>query len=252
MAELAEITDQNFEAEVLNSDTPVIMFTAIEEKGDVMAAIERGATDYVLKDTGVIELLRRVKHHLEDRPTRTAAPPASAQQRPRPDLSRLKVQTIRLDSDTAQARKHAEAASNPGVSLDKRRALVAHADNGKRQELSEIASRIGLTVAEVGTAREAIEAIENQRPRLLILGSSFADMTGLDLLKSVNSQIKAGGMAVVMTAVNRSRESQRRARYYGVQEYVLEPWEAAQLDMTLRTALARTRTRPSAATQAAA
>ena len=105
------------------SDTPVIMFTAIEEKGDVIAAIQRGATDYVLKDTGVMELLRRVKHHLEDRPTGTAESRAAAPRRPEPDLSSLKVQTIQLDSDKAQTRKPAKTASVPGVSLVKRSAL---------------------------------------------------------------------------------------------------------------------------------
>lgn len=45
------------------SNTPVIMFTGEAQKGTVLECLDRGATDYVLKGTGIDELVNRVKKH---------------------------------------------------------------------------------------------------------------------------------------------------------------------------------------------
>jgi DNA-binding response OmpR family regulator len=46
------------------SSVPVIMFSGVDERADVLLAIQRGANDYVLKDSGFRELLGRVSKHL--------------------------------------------------------------------------------------------------------------------------------------------------------------------------------------------
>ncbi len=43
--------------------TPVIMFTAQAKHGTVMECLNSGAVDYVLKGTGISELIARVKKH---------------------------------------------------------------------------------------------------------------------------------------------------------------------------------------------
>jgi len=43
---------------------PLIMFTAAADLDDVQKAISEGATDFVLKDTGLDELVRRITEHL--------------------------------------------------------------------------------------------------------------------------------------------------------------------------------------------
>ena len=45
------------------SDLPVIMYTAEAYEHTVKGCIEAGATDYVLKDTGIEELVSRVRKH---------------------------------------------------------------------------------------------------------------------------------------------------------------------------------------------
>jgi CheY-like chemotaxis protein len=49
------------------SDIPIIMFSGVNEHDDVVLAIRRGASDYVLKDTGFRELLNRVSMHVRKR-----------------------------------------------------------------------------------------------------------------------------------------------------------------------------------------
>jgi two-component system response regulator MtrA len=42
------------------SDIPIIMFSAVDEREDVVAAIQRGANDYVLKGSGVAAVSERI------------------------------------------------------------------------------------------------------------------------------------------------------------------------------------------------
>jgi DNA-binding response OmpR family regulator len=53
------------------SDVPVVMFSGVMERADVLLAIQRGANDYVLKDSGFSELLKRVQKHLRLRAAAT-------------------------------------------------------------------------------------------------------------------------------------------------------------------------------------
>ena len=57
------------------SNVPIIMFTSSNDAADVSKAIANGATDFVLKTTGVAVLTERVRFHLENpnhRPRKTA------------------------------------------------------------------------------------------------------------------------------------------------------------------------------------
>ena len=46
------------------SEIPIIMFTAADDVAKVQGAIEKGASDFVLKTTGIDELAARVESHL--------------------------------------------------------------------------------------------------------------------------------------------------------------------------------------------
>ena len=49
------------------SDIPVVMFTGVTRRGDVLQAIDSGATDYILKLNGVEGLLHRISRYLTER-----------------------------------------------------------------------------------------------------------------------------------------------------------------------------------------
>lgn len=46
-------------------DTPVIMYSARAQRSIVLKSIESGAVDYVLKGSGLSQLVERVKKHLD-------------------------------------------------------------------------------------------------------------------------------------------------------------------------------------------
>lgn len=245
------------------SDVPVIMFSGVNESDDVRLAIQRGATDYVLKDTGFRELLNRVSKHLN----RTAAdvlmppsvqstsddgnvipftqptpdesllmepvdePPVPA--RPPADLTGLKVKTVKVDAPTP--------ASVEPLGVLENLIIVAHSEPEAMKELTTVAKRIGFEVASASTGKQAINLLAGRRPKLLVIGSTLTDMNCMKVVEAVANHSLGELMAVVLALGRRSPELARRARYMGVQETVYQPWNDGRLDIAMRSALAATR-----------
>ena len=60
------------------SDVPIIMFTSTNDTAAVKDAIQKGATDFVLKSTGMAALTDRVAFHLANGQGKPAATPEAA------------------------------------------------------------------------------------------------------------------------------------------------------------------------------
>jgi DNA-binding response OmpR family regulator len=164
------------------SDVPITMFSDVDEPADVLLALQRGADDYVLKDTGFRELLNRVAKHIKrystdiliTQPANRGAgrivpfsPGQSARsraERPRGDLKSLNVQTVTIEADSASG--------DPAEKF----VIIAHSDPESLTQLAEIAGRTGFEVAQPTTGREAVVILATRRPRLIVVGSELADM----------------------------------------------------------------------------
>ncbi len=241
------------------SDVPVIMFSGVDESDDVRLAIQRGATDYVLKDTGFRELLNRVSKHLsrvaadhllpppvKSTPTGSnvvSFSPAITQQpvqertvsptKQPADVSGLMVKTVKVDAPTP-------ASVEPSGALENL-VIVAHSEPESLSELVAFAARTGFEVASAGTGREAIEILAGRRPKLLIIGNVLTDMNCINVVQAVANHSLGELMGVVLALGRRSPELARRARYMGVQETVFRPWGDGRMDLAIRSALAATR-----------
>lgn len=241
------------------SDVPVIMFSGVDESDDVRLAIQRGATDYVLKDTGFRELLNRVSKHLNTRAAdllmapelateRNAGsvvpftPPVTSdpeetntkgEQRRPAEIVGLRVQKIKVDAPTP-------ASVDPSGTLENL-VIVANSDPEALDELVSVARLIGFEVATAATGREAIEVLATRRPKLLLIGNVLTDMNATAVVKAISNHPQGELMAVVMAFERRLPELARRARYMGVHETVFRPWNDGRLDLALRSALASTR-----------
>lgn len=245
------------------SDVPVIMFSGLNESDDVQLALQRGATDYVLKDTGFRELLNRVSKHLQRRavdvllsppvngvkstgnvvaftpttPAETAeVEPASEPDTPprKPaDLTGLTVQKLKVDAPTP-------ASVDPDGALENL-VIVAHSEPEALSELTVIAGQIGFEIATASTGRETIEILAARRPKLLLIGNVLTDMNCTAVVKAVSNHPLGEFIAIVMAFGSRLPELARRARYMGVQETIFRPWNDGRLDLAMRSALAATR-----------
>ncbi len=238
------------------SDVPVIMFSGIDDGEDVALAIQRGANDYVLKDTGFKELLSRVAKHLRYRHA------AMLTTQPSRSAGRTVVPFTPVASGSAavgkarRAQRRAERAGREPLQFEpvhavidgalENLAIVAHSDPDSLNELANIAGRTNFEIVKASSGEEAIDAIVARRPKLILLGGKFKDMSCTAVIKSATEHPMGEMFGVVLALGRRAPELVRRARYLGVNEVVYAPWNDGSLDIAIRSALTATRSARSA------
>ena len=243
------------------SDIPIIMFSGVNEHDDVVLAIRRGASDYVLKDTGFRELLNRVSMHvrkraaelLTTRPQRRTpgqvlpftAPatldpeiaglvgPRANAPKPPVDLSGLNVKTVRVEPVVA----HQGASGNLLEDL----VIVAHSEPESLKQLSSIAGRTRFEVVEAMTGQEAIEVLATRSPKLILVGNILTDMNCISVIEAVQRHRLGELMGTILAIGKRAPELTRRARYMGVNDIIFKPWDDGRLDLAIRSTLNTTR-----------
>jgi DNA-binding response OmpR family regulator len=261
------------------SDVPVIMFSGVDERADILLAIQRGANDYVLKDTGFRELLNRVEKHLKRRsadvlatsvarqsgarliPFKRRAPMAFASAdvpkqpivavKPIPaafaEREVIASPPVRRPADlsglkvkTMRIEPELPKAGTAGEALENL-IIVAHSDTEALKTLARIAGHTNYEVIAARTGQEAIEALATRRPKLVVAGNTLTDMSCFALVEAVAQMPMGELIGIVIATSRRSPELARKARYLGVHETVFLPWEDGSLDVAIRSALAATR-----------
>ena len=252
------------------SMTPVIMFSGVDERADVLLAIQRGANDYVLKDTGFRELIGRVSKHLrrhtaailttqsvkrrsgrvlpfdaravggglkagkQGRAAVAQGPVAGTRrQKPKADLTGLKVQTVHIEPE-------AEAPGVEGEPLEDL-IVVAHSEADSLDEMARIAARTDFEVVKASTGQQALAVLATRNPKLVVFSNVLSDMSCFTLVEAVIEKPTGQVTGMVLAMSRRSPELMRRARYLGVHAMVFQPWNDGRLDVAIRSALAATR-----------
>ncbi|WP_413316809.1 response regulator [Agrococcus sp. 1P02AA] len=77
-------------------------------------------------------------------------------------------------------------------------------------------------VGEVGTGRDALEAIEAVRPDLVLLDVHLPDASGIEVLRVARARGFTGEVVAVTAA--RDLETVRAARTFGVRHYLVKPF----------------------------
>jgi two-component system, NtrC family, response regulator AtoC len=117
---------------------------------------------------------------------------------------------------------------------DARTILVVDDEKDIRELLSELAKGEGYKARAVGTGADAIEAVEKQRPDLVLMDVKLPDQDGLAVLKQIKH--KHGELdVIVMTAFGGSSIA-IKAMEQGAYDYVTKPFEVDDLLATLRRA----------------
>lgn len=261
------------------SDVPVIMFSGIDERAEVLLALQRGATDYVLKDTGFRELLNRVDKHLKhnlpfenevDIPVRAKAKllpfkrrvamaHASADVSERPVVAQAVTLDRVVDSEADKVARAEKVRSLAGFKVKTIRVepetpksgtlgemledliVVAHSDTDSLKTLARIAGHTNFEVISAHTGQEVIETLEERRPKLILVGNTLTDMGCFNLVEAVAEHPMGELMGIVIATGKRSPELARKARYLGVHQTVFMPWDDGSLDVAIRSALVSTR-----------
>ena len=198
------------------SNVPIIMFTSSDNAAEVRDAISKGATDFVLKSTGISVLTERVKFHLAKLKLLPQNNAVAATATRTPDL----ITAGNQDS------------TNPGNTI-RTTSLIIDPDEGSRDIVKAVLTRLNQTIIEVGTAAEAIAAFKKHRPQILFTEWSLPDMDSFSML----SEMKRGRSArsnknvyKFIMSVRLSPEAHRKARFVGITDFLYKPLDGAKVE----------------------
>jgi CheY-like chemotaxis protein len=194
------------------SDVPVIMFTSLNDAREVRDAIMKGATDFVLKSTGISELTERISFHLKQRKPinyrpagpKSATPAAAPKRTPANPQEPIKSTTLIIDPDEAN------------------RAVIA-----------AILNRLDQNVIEVNTAADAIEAYKQHKPDIIFTSWSLPDMDAFNMLAEFKERKGSKKVFKIMMSPRLAPEAQRKAEFSGITEFLHKPLDAAKVDMLI-------------------
>jgi signal transduction histidine kinase/ActR/RegA family two-component response regulator len=122
------------------------------------------------------------------------------------------------------------------------RILVVDDQADARDRIGRVLVECGAEVAPAGTAGEALAAVEEKRPDVLVSDIGMPDVDGYELLRRVRAlgQAKGGGLpAIALTAFARS-EDRTRALRAGFLAHVSKPVEPSELIATVASVVGRT------------
>jgi CheY-like chemotaxis protein/two-component sensor histidine kinase len=143
-------------------------------------------------------------------------------------------------TDTGDASPTSEAKSPSGVRLDGIRVLVVDDEQDSREVMAHTLEDCGASVSLAGTAREALEILEQSEMDVLLADIAMPDEDGYALIRQIRSSA-AGRIATIPAAAvtAHARDDERRqALAAGFHLHLAKPFEPGQLTRTVQ-ALAR-------------
>jgi diguanylate cyclase (GGDEF)-like protein/PAS domain S-box-containing protein len=121
--------------------------------------------------------------------------------------------------------------------LENRRVLVVDDDANFGRTLCDLLRSQGFAATAFNDGREAIAAIEEQEPCVAVIDLRLKDMTGLDIMRSVNRDL-VNTECILLTG-HASQESAIEAVSLGAFSYVQKPCDVEQLILQIRRACER-------------
>jgi len=200
------------------STIPVIMFSALEEQSEKLAAFAAGADDYVMKGTGIEELMARMAASLKWARLRRDDPKPQG-----PGMS-----------GRGPAYRPGQRASHSSPSV-----LVVDADAENRSAVAQLVEQIGCRPITAGDGLGALALILQYSPKAVILDLNMPAFDGFEFLKAVRSNESTASVPVLVLSGRALPADIASARALGVSEYILKPWSHADLEVRLTRTLLR-------------
>ena len=188
-----------------SASTPIIVLSVRGAERDKVAALDLGADDYLTKPFGVDELLARIRvalRHLAN--PRSGAAPV--------------FHTGDLEVDVQRRRVTVRGQEGTGPMY--RRILVVEDEARLRQVITRNLVARGHLVREATTADDAVQAVLEERPDLLLLDINLPDRSGWDVLR----ELRGRGVRVPTAVVSAVRAVPSRLAEFQPLAYLPKPF----------------------------
>ncbi len=111
--------------------------------------------------------------------------------------------------------------------------LVVDDEQAIRRLLRASLGRVGYNVVEVASAREALAALQIDKPEVVLLDLGLPDRDGLEMIPL----IRAAGVAVIVVSARDATEQKVAALDLGADDYVSKPFDSDEVLARIRAAL---------------
>jgi DNA-binding response OmpR family regulator len=194
------------------SDIPIIMFTAADEVEEVNGAIEKGATDFVLKTSGIEELATRIESHLaRSRPHKRSLEP----------VSHLAITPLLPNV-------HISTGSRKAI---KTFSVVIDPSKISRSHITTVLDRLNQNYIEVETAAQGTLAIERHDPDIVITEYALPDMDAYQMLSGLERGRNAKKLIHIIMSNRLSPEPQRKLKFVGVNDFLVKPLQGGKVEV---------------------
>jgi CheY-like chemotaxis protein len=123
----------------------------------------------------------------------------------------------------------------PPVSLESLRVLVVEDEPDTQEFLKRLLESQGATVVTAASAEDAVDAVRECSPHILLSDIGLPDVDGYELIRRIRQPAERGGSfipAIALTAYARP-EDRARAFHAGYQAHLSKPVEPGELLMTI-------------------
>jgi signal transduction histidine kinase/DNA-binding NarL/FixJ family response regulator len=124
-----------------------------------------------------------------------------------------------------------------GYSGVRRRALIADDEQTNRMLLVKLLESLGFETREVGNGAEAVKAVADFRPDVLITDLAMPVMDGLAVARALRREVATRGLPILAVSASASDYTREEALGAGCSEFLPKPIRAAELLERLRTLL---------------
>jgi two-component system phosphate regulon response regulator PhoB len=121
------------------------------------------------------------------------------------------------------------------------RVLLVDDDPDLREVVAAMLEAVGLVVAAVGSAEEALEWARLDPPDLVVLDWNLPGMSGLDLCKVMRADPQLRHLPLLFLTAHSATQDMVAAFAAGADDYVVKPFRAAELGARIFGLLRRTR-----------
>src|SRR5262245_32486996 len=122
-----------------------------------------------------------------------------------------------------------QAASNRIMIEKKCRILIAEDFEENRTALTLILKYAGFDVIEVENGRQAIDAVRQEEPDLVLMDVTLPVIDGLEATREIRSDEKFERLPIIILSAHDSDEIRREAAEAGGSVYLSKPFEVAEL-----------------------
>ncbi len=120
------------------------------------------------------------------------------------------------------------------ITTERKKVLVVDDEPGVRQLVSKILSR-EYTVVEAKDGEEAINAVKNQSPRIVIMDMMMPKMDGLTACYAIKKDPATRSIPVIMlTAIDQELNKKLSTTVMGANKYMTKPFNARELLASIR------------------